>query len=244
MGAAIQRRAVLDGAAGSHTHRETPGRAPRPRHSSTSAESPVSEHGPFTQRRARAQRTAKVATFGAFDLDYPVHSRTTESYGEHAEERVTGIAGPRFARAERTRDPRNKPRGTPWRLVSGSLVRSGGAGRKAGRPRRAFEARSTWTLAEIRHRLRPRRFAGVLGEIRRVYCRRNPPACRAHRGLADRSECAGIDGALPATPVRRAIRLDVRRDPSSPPSPIRRRRDPSSLLSKELACVPGAPRSR
>jgi hypothetical protein len=139
MGAAIQRRAVLDGAAGSHTHRETPGRAPRPRHSSTSAESPVSEHGPFTQRRARAQRTAKVATFGAFDLDYPVHSRTTESYGEHAEERVTGIAGPRFARAERTRDPRNKPRGTPWRLVSGSLVRSDGAGQMPA----ARDARST-----------------------------------------------------------------------------------------------------
>ena len=32
----------------------------------------MSEHAPFTQRRARAQGTAKVATFGGFDLDYAV----------------------------------------------------------------------------------------------------------------------------------------------------------------------------
>src|SRR3954468_11083117 len=72
MGAAVQPRPVFDGAAGPHTDRETAYLASRRQHSSDSAERPVSEHAPFTQRRVRAQRTAKVATFGGFDLDYAV----------------------------------------------------------------------------------------------------------------------------------------------------------------------------
>jgi hypothetical protein len=70
-----------------------------------------------------------------------------------------------------------------------SLIDPNVPGSTARCPRRPFDARSGWTFGEIRP-LRPRRFVGVLGEIRRGYCRRNPAACR-------RTEVSLIDPGVP-----------------------------------------------